>query len=169
MKFKLQLLAVGIILANGISAQTLSPSAISSAGGFNSGAAGMLSFTVAEMAMVETFSSGGVILTQGFQQPEDFSVSIKDEIQRGEEIIAGPNPTHGIVRIYFVSPHQQKFAMTIYDANGKALWNSAIEMTDKNNFLSLDLSSFAAGDYFLKGIKSGEDAASFSQKITVIK
>ena len=47
-------------------AQSLSPSVISSAGDFFSNASGSLSSTVAEMTMVETFSSTNNKLTQGF-------------------------------------------------------------------------------------------------------
>jgi len=52
-------------------AQSLSPTVISSTGGFSSNANGSLSYTVGEMTMVQTFSAGGNILTQGFQQPNE--------------------------------------------------------------------------------------------------
>lgn len=49
-------------------AQTLSPTVISSAGGYSTGTTVTLSWTLGELA-TETLSNGSIILTQGFQQP----------------------------------------------------------------------------------------------------
>lgn len=49
-------------------AQSLSPTVISSSGGYFTGAGGSLSWTLGEIA-TETLINGGYILTQGFQQP----------------------------------------------------------------------------------------------------
>lgn len=60
----------------GLFAQTLSPTAISSAGGYSTGTSVSLSWTLGEIA-TETFSNGSYILTQGFQQPvEGVTISI---------------------------------------------------------------------------------------------
>jgi hypothetical protein len=49
-------------------AQTLSPTVISSAGGYSTGTTVTLSWTLGELA-TETLSTGSITLTQGFQQP----------------------------------------------------------------------------------------------------
>jgi len=68
------------ILLNSISlslfAQTLSPTVISSGGGYSTGSTVSLSWTLGELA-TETFINGSYILTQGFQQPvEGVTISI---------------------------------------------------------------------------------------------
>src|SRR3989442_14473369 len=71
-----------LILLSGLSfalrAQTLTPFVVSTSGAFYSNGAGMLSTTIGELAAVTTLSGGSNYLTQGFQQPWDFSVSIPE-------------------------------------------------------------------------------------------
>lgn len=57
-----------------ITAQSVSPEVISSSGDYYEGANGSLSWTLGEIA-TETFSSGNVILTQGFQQPITIAIA----------------------------------------------------------------------------------------------
>ncbi len=66
---KLCLLPVLFLVVLFAKAQTLSPTAIVSTGGFSSNANGSLSYSVGELTMVKTFTGNGSILTQGFQQP----------------------------------------------------------------------------------------------------
>ncbi|MGD0710407.1 MAG: hypothetical protein ABR968_04440 [Bacteroidales bacterium] len=77
--------------------QTLSPTVISSSGGFYNNSSGMLSTTVAEMTMVQTFQSGSNFLTQGFQQPEDYTVGIVETPVVSGDILIYPNPTVTII------------------------------------------------------------------------
>jgi hypothetical protein len=57
-----------------VQSQSLSPTVISSSGGYFTGTSLSLSWTLGEIA-TETFSNGGCILTQGFQQPYGIVIS----------------------------------------------------------------------------------------------
>lgn len=57
-----------------INAQSVSPEVISSSGDYFVGANGSLSWTLGEIA-TETFISGNIILTQGFQQPITIAIA----------------------------------------------------------------------------------------------
>jgi hypothetical protein len=63
-----------VLLIQCISAQTLSPVVLASSGNYFESADASLSWTLGEIA-TETYSSGSVILTQGFQQPIGVSVT----------------------------------------------------------------------------------------------
>ncbi|MBK7761888.1 MAG: hypothetical protein IPI46_00760 [Bacteroidetes bacterium] len=63
-----------------LKAQTLSPQVIASAGGFQSNAAGSLSFTIGE-TNTQTLTSANHMLTQGFQQPYKMTLNLKAYIQ----------------------------------------------------------------------------------------
>jgi hypothetical protein len=65
---KLTWLLVMVIAVQFLSAQSLSPTVVASSGGYFEGTGASLSWTLGEIA-TETFSSGNLILTQGFQQP----------------------------------------------------------------------------------------------------
>ncbi|MFU8844174.1 MAG: hypothetical protein ACNA7V_10250 [Bacteroidales bacterium] len=58
-----------------VSAQSVSPEVIATAGDYFENSSGSLSWTLGEV-MTETFSSGGNILTQGFQQPFVVRISL---------------------------------------------------------------------------------------------
>jgi len=63
------LLFVFFLFAIGASAQTLSPKVIASAGGYFSGGANSLSWTMGE-TVIPTLQGGSKMLSQGFEQPE---------------------------------------------------------------------------------------------------
>lgn len=74
MKTLLGLFLIGMVTMT--QAQSLSPTVVSSSGGYFTGAGTSLSWTLGEIA-TETFGNGNNILTQGFQQPvEGIEISI---------------------------------------------------------------------------------------------
>ena len=82
-----------------IHAQSLSPTVVSSSGGFYANSAGQLSFTVGEMTMVTTFFQTNNILTQGFQQPFDFGTAIPEPTKDGFAFGVFPNPSTGNIHL----------------------------------------------------------------------
>ena len=67
------LLFICISAVFAVQAQSLSPTVIAT-GGYATGTIASLSWTLGEIA-TETFSNGGYIVTQGFQQPFGISIS----------------------------------------------------------------------------------------------
>lgn len=169
MKIQLLVLAGVLYFCRPVLSQTLSPSVISSSGAFYSNTAGMLSSTVGEMAMIETFSSGSVIITQGFQQPEDFNVAIQEISGNSAVIGFGPNPTGGSIQIVFNTLEATKLLITVSDLNGKIIHRENAEKSTQNNFIRLDLSALASGEYLIGCMPIDSDLFSFAEKITIVK
>ncbi|MBK8683873.1 MAG: hypothetical protein IPN26_02195 [Bacteroidetes bacterium] len=71
-----------------LKAQSLSPQVIASSGGYQSNAAGSLSFTIGE-TNTQTLSSANHILTQGFQQPFEINLFHLKAYLQGYYIGAG--------------------------------------------------------------------------------
>ncbi len=71
---KLSIISILWMICFSSFAQILSPQVIAASGSYNAGASGSLSWTLGE-TMVETYSGGGYMLTQGFQQPISVAVS----------------------------------------------------------------------------------------------
>ncbi|MEZ5197256.1 MAG: hypothetical protein R2764_12900 [Bacteroidales bacterium] len=65
---KIVSLLVIVAFSTTLAAQSVSPEVVASSGDYYEGTNGSLSWTLGEIA-TETYSAGGVILTQGFQQP----------------------------------------------------------------------------------------------------
>ena len=139
-------------------AQSLSPTVISSTGGFSSNANGSLSYTVGEMTMVQTFSAGGNILTQGFQQPNDQLVGLidftKDEFG---SFVVYPNPAVDNLWFGFQFPEAGRIAIAVYDVLGQKL--ADVYTGNYDNGKTTDgfaVSNFAAGSYYLSLTFTGE-------------
>lgn len=95
MHLRLFVFSVLLVSVGSLRAQMLTPFVTAASGGFftNTSANASLSFTVGEMAMVQTFEStpSGYFLTQGFQQPIMQLVGV-DESPYAFEFVVFPNP-----------------------------------------------------------------------------
>lgn len=133
-----------------VQAQTLSPVVISAGGGYTTSATGSLSYTVAEMTMVETFVKGSSILTQGFQQPELLAVSIPEQEIAQSDILLYPNPTNGQISLSYQSATTTQNSVKIYNILGAVLLSETYYASKGLNTLAFDLSRYNQGIYFLE-------------------
>ena len=150
--------------------QTLTPSVISSSGGFYSSSNASLSFTVAEMTMVQTLYSANNFLTQGFQQPEDFAEGISEHQVFSGDFIAYPNPTSGKFTLSFSGDNNSEVSIKIYNLLGQVILTKTISQSVGNNSIVFDISNNSDGIYMLEFIyvnKSGEKVKSY-QKINLV-
>jgi hypothetical protein len=139
------------LLSSGLNAQMLTPTVISSTGGFSSNANGSLSYTVGEMTMVQTFTANGNILTQGFQQPTDRITGLidftKDEFG---SFVVYPNPAVDNVWFGLQLPESGKVTIALFDVLGQKVaevYNS--NYTNGKVVEQTNVSSYAAGFYLL--------------------
>jgi len=130
--------------------QTLSPMVIASSGGFYSNSSGMLSFTVAEMTMVQTFTSTGNILTQGFQQPEDYTVGIVETPVVSGDILIYPNPTNGSFVLSFSNNYNSETSIRLYNLAGQIVLEKQVSPSAGLNTIKFDISSYSQGMYILE-------------------
>lgn len=171
MKLRVCFILGSLIFSSQVIAQTLSPVVISSSGGYSANGTAMLSSTVGEMTMVETFSNAGVILTQGFQQPVDFGVSTEDIEALSDLVSLGPNPTHGSVNLIFSSNAAFMIKINVFDMRGRIIYENEVEKSADNNFVKMNFSALACGDYILEFTASGKGSdvpKSFSRKISIV-
>lgn len=138
-----------------VSAQTLSPFVLSASGGSSLTASGTLSFTVAEMTMVQTFTGATNILTQGFQQPEFIVSTLPDiDIPVGEMLIY-PNPTQGHFSLTFNSNEVVKQSVKIYNLIGQVIYAESYEAVQGLNQLNFDISKCSQGIYMIELNENG--------------
>ncbi len=133
-------------------AQSLSPVVIASTGGFSSNSNGSLSYTVGEMTMVQTFSAGNNILTQGFQQPNDVVIGLL-EISSGEygSLVVYPNPAVDNFSYGFEMPEAGKVSFRVFDQLGQIVtdgYNGGY--TAGKEIHQMNVTPWAAGTYFLQ-------------------
>lgn len=147
-----------VTAAFALRAQMLTPTVIASTGGFASNANGSLSYTVAEMTMVQTFSSANNFLTQGFQQPEPFPTGILD-LTKDEfgSFAVYPNPAVDHVQFGFQFPEKGKISVTLYNSIGQKMADVYFANYDSGKMTeSFSVSNLAAGEYLLTAYFTSE-------------
>src|ERR1039457_2874413 len=130
--------------------QTLSPTVISSSGGFYTSANAMLSYTVAEMSMVQTFIQPGNILTQGFQQPEDYVTGIVETPVVSGDILIYPNPTNGSFVLSFNNNSNSESNIRIFNLAGQLVIEKQVSQSTGLNTINFDISTYSQGMYILE-------------------
>jgi hypothetical protein len=149
-KTTLFLWAFVMLLSISIKAQTLTPTVLSSSGGFYTGGNVTLSFTVAEMTMVQTFTGGTNFLTQGFQQPEQLTTSVAENEVVPEEITVYPNPTNGAFNISYNAKNDGEYLVRIYDMLGQLVFAQSFAARPGLNSIKIDISQYRQGLYMLE-------------------
>jgi hypothetical protein len=137
-----------------VRAQMLTPQVTAAAGDFftNVNANASLSFTVGEMAMVQTFenTNAGVFLTQGFQQPLMQLVGIEDE-DYAFEFVVFPNPASDRLNFRYNLQFPGEVKMHWTDMRGVAVLQDYQERyTGGQVEDAFDLSGISQGMYFLQ-------------------
>lgn len=129
-------------------AQTAERQVIGTAGGSSSSSSFQVSSTVGE-AVVGTATSTTLILNQGFQQPDEESLSIEDH-ESGLSINAYPNPVKGIVTLELDAPNSMELSVQVLDFKGNTLATPLQKLKVQGTFTrEIDFSNLASGNYFL--------------------
>ncbi|MCW3124504.1 MAG: hypothetical protein JWO03_162 [Bacteroidetes bacterium] len=131
--------------------QTTSPQVVASAGWYSTAGGYSLSQTVGEMSMVATFSQGGTILTEGFQQPEDVSIGIFDFTTSGGKMVLFPNPAVDRFQLRYEFPKEGKLAVSIYNTIGqKVVTHIEDEYGGGQRAIQLSAAKLSSGVYFVR-------------------
>ncbi len=112
------LCAILLLLSSAISAQTIERSVISAYG--TSATAGNISvdMTVGEVA-VTTAQAGSILVTQGFHQPTDGSVSIDKGLGVQVDYKLYPNPSTDFLTLELRAASQTTVFVNVIDARGR--------------------------------------------------
>jgi hypothetical protein len=152
--------------------QQLSPSVISSSGGFYTNSVATLSFTTGELAAIETYANSTSVLTQGFQQPWELGTYITEHPFKDFSFGIYPNPSDGQFYLLTESELDLRMTLTISDLIGKQLAPIQFEQGSKINIQPVDVSELPAGTYILSlSVKERNTSTEniFNHKITIVK
>jgi hypothetical protein len=148
-------------------AQTSSPEALSSGGGFATGSGFTNSFTIGQGSLPETFSAGTFMLTQGFQQPADGTTGFapaSDPFLFG----AFPNPTSGQLFLEYDLENAAEITVEVFDVLGQPVYSEISSRTTGHQIQSVNISNQANGIYFVRcSIASETGIAMHTAKITL--
>ncbi|MEM6347267.1 MAG: T9SS type A sorting domain-containing protein [Bacteroidota bacterium] len=141
---KFIIIYVMLVACNMASAQTISRSVIATTGSSNE----QLSYTLGE-TVIETASSGTIILTQGFQQPEQVSGTYLDPDWGTLTYLLYPNPTQAELVLEISSSKAQRLRVSFCDVKGKIVMGAPDLFVTQQTETSYEVGHFAAGTYVL--------------------
>ncbi|WP_158605945.1 T9SS type A sorting domain-containing protein [Taibaiella sp. KBW10] len=131
-------------------AQSISPSTLNATGGSAAISGNTYEWSIGEMTLVHTATAGSITVTQGLLQPRPAQVGINDVQLTYDQLSVYPNPTDNFV--YLETNLNAAIAVQygLYDVLGKSLMNKEYKVASGKDRMKIDLSPFAAGNYFLK-------------------
>jgi hypothetical protein len=132
-------------------AQSENSSVINVAGNSYSSGTLEIDWSLGELALVntQTSSDGKYVITNGLLQPGILKTNNANNFT-ADEIKIAPNLTHGLIEVHFLTRQQGTVKMSVYDAKGKLLRFSKAFSNGAGSIAKINLSSFAAGTYFLQ-------------------
>ena len=145
------LLSMGFLFAQ----VSMVNSVLATAGDFQTNGSYSLSWTVGELA-VNTLTEGSNVLTQGFQQPWDMSVSIQDGPEINWSVKAYPNPVYDYLNVKFSLEKSEEFSIEVTDITGKKVLTREPQMINTDEIVDLDFTQFKPGIYFLRVYSSDQ-------------
>ena len=145
------LIGVGFLFAQ----VSMVNSVLATAGDFQTNGSYSLSWTVGELA-VSTLTEGSNVLTQGFQQPWDMSVSIQDGPEINWSVKAYPNPVYDYLNVKFSLEKSEEFSIEVTDITGKKVLTREPQMINTDEIVDLDFTQFKPGIYFLRVYSSDQ-------------
>ena len=154
MKRKL-LFLISFIPAGFCFSQSITPDVIGSAGDFYSNASGMIQWTIGE-TMTETYGNANNFITQGFQQPDDFTTHVP--IQNSLNIQLFPNPASDHFTLEFADAGD--YVVEIFNALGQKIFTKQLIASPGLSQYEIPLADFSNGIYFVTIKKAGVETVS---------
>lgn len=142
-----------------IHAQSVGPTVIACAGGFSTSVGASLSATAGE-AVVFTGSSVSVILTQGFQQPDETVVGVEGEYNTAGKTVVFPNPNNGTFTLITSNNMKREATIKVYSILGQQVLSTAVTGTvaAETTSYQLQLPQLPDGIYWLELLQDGGNA-----------
>jgi hypothetical protein len=98
---------------------SLSPQVLSAGGKDFQNTQFQLTYTIGEMSAVSTLSAGSSIATQGFNQPDKFTIASVEGPEWGNGIVLYPNPAINAVIIQYDETLNASLRIEILDQTGR--------------------------------------------------
>lgn len=132
-----------------ICSDLLSQQVVATAGGSFGNNSGSISYTLGE-GISQTFTSGDITVTQGFQQSYKIVSIFKEPEDYGLTITIFPNPTRDLLKLKIQNEFKPGLQYLLFDMNGKLLSQKKVE----SNETDISFNQFSNGIYFIK-VQSG--------------
>ncbi len=144
------LIPVMFLMATSVRAQSVGPSTINATGGQVTIGSNEFEWSVGEMALVNTFTGTGIIVTQGVLQPADVALGVPVTSEMAKELRVFPNPATDYVNVQYTSSVNGTLFCKLFDVVGNEISNREIIVANGQTAGQIDIRSLAAASYMLE-------------------
>jgi Tfp pilus assembly protein PilW len=109
----------------------------------------IISYTIGEMPLVQSWKSNGLMITQGVLQPVATIADTLYECYGQTEVKVYPNPNPGTFSLQLSILKKGNVKTNLFDATGRLLQTDAFEYTTFTN-KQYNISTLVSGTYFLQ-------------------
>ena len=148
--------------------QSIQKQVIGSLGGISSGGNYEVDCTVGE-AVIDTFSSGSILLYQGFHHVNDTSRNTSiDKITAFKiDFLLYPNPTRDNATLKFTGGNfSTQLKVQVYTIAGKLVSTKEVEVGKSTTTTNIDVGNQSAGVYF---VRITDSESNFSKSLRLVK
>lgn len=121
----------------------------------------LIDWSLGEMAAVETVGNSTLIVTQGYLQPVDETVSTINPESLSGSVQLFPNPTHDFLVLKASLSEATSLRYLLFDMSGKLLLDQNNTNLLQEHEERIDLANFAAGTYLIRIEAKGLGADTF--------
>jgi hypothetical protein len=144
------LLYCGLASAGYSWSQSIALSTFNSSGATAVHSSGIYDWSIGEMALVSTFSTSNLIVTQGLLQIEPLNVSVKDDPIPPLGIQVFPNPCQDAIYISSELKTDGKMTYNLIDVLGKTILTGELNVVSGSQKQQVPVSTLIAGNYLLQ-------------------
>ena len=172
MKKVIFIIPVALAASLSANAQSVGPTTLNSVGNSAPIGSNVFDWSVGEMTMVSTFTTSGIIVTQGVLQPAHIAAEGVDNQSSLTKLLqVFPNPASSVVNIQYASPGQGTLSFRLIDLAGKVITNQTLPVTGGTNLATVNVTDLACATYMLEVTVNNGNASpeSTSYKIQKLK
>jgi len=164
-------LLIPLILAGSVTlkAQSVGPATVNAAGNTTIIGGNEFEWSVGEMSLISTFSTPGIIITQGVLQPAPADVTATRDVSLTRHLQVFPNPASSIVFLEYNAESSGILSYDLMDITGRVLAKKTVKISRGTITEQINISELACATYMLKVSVSNENAGSESTSYKIEK
>lgn len=147
-----KILLIPLLLgANSMLAQSIGPGTMNAAGATATIGSTNVEWSVGEMTMVSTFSTPGIVVTQGVLQPTSSDPTRADDnaaLLRQLQVF--PNPATSVVSVQYSSQLQGTLSYKLMDMAGRVITTKKSDIKQGTNTVQVNIADLAVATYMLE-------------------
>ncbi|OJW83657.1 MAG: hypothetical protein BGO69_05005 [Bacteroidetes bacterium 46-16] len=139
---------LALFITGQAAAQSIGPSTLDAAGGSTSLSGNTYEWSVGDMAVISTYTSASLVVTQGTLQPFNIPTGV-NVITLDKQLKVYPNPAVNTVLLEYNLDHAGKLDYVLQDITGKTILQRSLTVKIGESKEAINMAALASATYML--------------------